>query len=303
MQPSHFVSLEDFSGSELWHFIKVAQQLKLEQKTGNSKKILHDKTLAMIFQKPSLRTRMSFEVGMAHLGGHAVHLAQDDIQFGQRETSEDIALVLSRFSDAIMARVYEHSTITELARYASVPVINALSDREHPCQILGDLLTVWEHKQKLEGLKVAWIGDGNNVCHSWLHAAPKLGMEIAIACPKGYEPDAEILSYAKSFGPKVTLTDEPMEAVAKADVLCTDVWASMGEESLAEQKKSAFCGFKIDKLLLSMAHPDAIVMHCLPAHYGEEIDSEVAHGPQSVIFDEAENRLHSTKAILAILMQ
>jgi len=303
MQPSHFVSLEDFSGSELWHFIKVAQQLKLEQKTGNSKKILHDKTLAMIFQKPSLRTRMSFEVGMAHLGGHAVHLAQDDIQFGQRETSEDIALVLSRFSDAIMARVYEHSTITELARYASVPVINALSDREHPCQILGDLLTVWEHKQKLEGLKVAWIGDGNNVCHSWLHAAPKLGMEIAIACPKGYEPDAEILSYAKSFGPKVTLTDEPMEAVAKADVLCTDVWASMGEESLAEQKKSAFCGFKIDKLLLSMANPDAIVMHCLPAHYGEEIDSEVAHGPQSVIFDEAENRLHSTKTILAILMQ
>jgi ornithine carbamoyltransferase len=303
MPSKHFVSLADFSANELWNYLDVAKQLKIEQKTGHAQKILQDKTLAMIFQKPSLRTRVSFEVGMTQLGGHAIYLAPSDIKLGKRETTEDIAKVLSGYCDGVMARVFGHSIVEELAAHASVPVINGLSDLEHPCQILGDLLTVWEHKQQLEGLKLAWIGDGNNVCHSWLQAAPKLGMSISIACPQGCEPNSEILNYGQSFGPKVEILHDPIEAVVNADILCTDVWASMGEEGDAEEKKSAFKGFRINKHLLSNAKSDAIVMHCLPAHYDEEIDHEIAHGTQSVIFDEAENRLHAQKAILALLMK
>jgi ornithine carbamoyltransferase len=300
---SDFVSLADFRREEIWEFLQTAKQLKIEHKTGHEQPLLSGKTLAMIFQKPSLRTRVSFEVGMTQLGGHAVYLAPSDIRLGERETTEDIALVLSRYCDGIMARVFGHQIVAELAQYASVPVINGLSDREHPCQILGDLLTVWEVKGRIEGLKLAWVGDGNNVCHSWLQAAPKLGMALSVATPEGFEPLPEIVEYAQGFGAPVTLTHDPVEAVRGADVVYTDVWASMGEEAVAQKKKQAFRRFRVNKELLKQAKPDAIVMHCLPAHYDEEISRDVAHGPQSAIFDQAENRLHAQKAILALLLR
>jgi ornithine carbamoyltransferase len=298
----HFISLADLTTQELWNYLETANQLKIEHKSGHEQTLLKGKTLAMIFQKPSLRTRVSFEVGMTQLGGHAIYLAPSDIQLGQRETTEDIAKVLSRYVDGIMARVFGHEIVEELAKHASVPVINGLSDREHPCQVLGDLLTVWEFKRQIEGLKLAWIGDGNNVCHSWLQAAPKLGMDISVACPQGFEPHKEIVAYAKQWGTRVEISHDPQEAVKSADVLYTDVWASMGQEAIAQQKKQAFRGFRLNSELLKSAKPDAIVMHCLPAHYDEEIAHEVAHGPQSVIFAEAENRLHAQKAILVKLI-
>jgi len=256
----------------------------------------------MIFQKPSLRTRVSFETGMTMLGGHAIYLAPSDIKLGERETTEDIAMVLARYADGIMARVFGHEIVQDLAKYADIPVVNGLSDREHPCQVLGDLLTVWEHKRRIEGLTLAWVGDGNNVCHSWLQAGPKLGMNLSIATPEGFEPDEAIVEYGRQWGPTVELTHDPQEAVENADVIYTDVWASMGQEAMAEEKSHAFKGFRVHKQLLRQAKPDAVVMHCLPAHYDEEITHEVAHGPQSVIFDEAENRMHSQNAILATLM-
>ncbi len=300
---SDFVSLADVRREEIWEFLETAKQLKIEHKTGHERPLLKDKTLAMIFQKPSLRTRVSFEVGMTQLGGHAIYLAPSDIRLGERETTEDIALVLSRYVDGIMARVFGHDVVEELAKHASVPVINGLSDREHPCQILGDLLTIWEVKGRLEGLKLAWVGDGNNVCHSWLQAAPKLGMAVSIATPEGFEPLPEIVEYARQFDASVELLHDPIAAVQNADVIYTDVWASMGEEALAQQKAQAFRGFRVNRELLKQAQPDAIVMHCLPAHYDGEIAHEVAHGPQSVIFDQAENRMHAQKAVLALLIK
>jgi ornithine carbamoyltransferase len=298
----HFISLADFSPTELWEFLEAAKQLKIEQKTGHGQPLLEGKTLAMIFQKPSLRTRVSFEAAMTQLGGHAIYLAPEDIKLGERETTEDIAKVLSRYVDGIMARVFGHDVIEELARHASVPVINGLSDREHPCQVLGDLLTIWEVKRRIEGLKLAWVGDGNNVCHSWLQAAPKLGMALSVATPEGYEPAREIVEYARQGDARVEILHSPKEAVRDADVIYTDVWASMGEEAVAQKKREAFRGFRVDRGLLKHAKPDVVVMHCLPAHYDEEISHEVAHGPRSIIFDQAENRLHAQKAILALLM-
>ena len=302
MNKRDFVSLADYSRVEIWELLHTAGQLKIAHKAGQERPVLRNKTLAMIFQKPSLRTRVSFEVGMTQLGGHAVYLAPDDIRLGERETTEDIAKVLSRYCDGIMARVFGHEVVEELARHASVPVINGLSDQEHPCQILGDLLTVWEHKGRIEGLKLAWVGDGNNVCHSWLQAAPKLGMAMSVATPEGFEPLPAIVEYARQFG-TVELIHDPVEAVRDADIVYTDVWASMGQEAEAEQRRRAFKPFRVNQELMKHAKPDAIVMHCLPAHYDEEIQYEVAHGPQSVIFDQAENRLHAQKAILVLLMR
>ncbi len=302
MNKRDFVSLADYAREEIWELLHTAKQLKIAHRAGQERPVLRHKTLAMIFQKPSLRTRVSFEVGMTQLGGHAIYLAPGDIRLGERETTEDIAKVLSRYCDGIMARVFGHEIVEELARHASVPVINGLSDREHPCQILGDLLTVWERKGRIEGLKLAWVGDGNNVCHSWLQAAPKLGMSLSVATPAGFEPLPEIVEYARQFG-SVELTHDPVEAVRGADVVYTDVWASMGQEAEAEQRRRVFRPFRVNRELMKHAHPDAIVMHCLPAHYDEEIAHEVAHGPQSVIFDQAENRLHAQKGLLVLLLR
>jgi len=302
MRHKDLISFENYSAEDLWELLETALQLKREHRAGISHTMLTGKTLAMIFQKPSLRTRVSFEVGMTQLGGHAIYLSPDDIKLGQRETTEDIAKVLSRYCDGIMARVFGHEIVVELARYADVPVINGLSDLLHPCQILGDLLTVYEKKRRVEGLKLAWIGDGNNVCNSWLEAGPKLGMEIAVACPAGHEPNPKILEQARQLG-RVEIVHDPKLAVKGADILYTDVWTSMGQEREAEERRKKFRDFQINQELLKLAKPEAIVMHCLPAHYNEEITHEVAHGPQSAIFDEAENRLHAQKAVLALLMR
>ncbi len=301
MRHKDLISFEQYSAEDFWELLETALQLKREHRAGISHTMLSGKTLAMIFQKPSLRTRVSFEVGMTQLGGHAIYLGPDDIKLGQRETTEDIAKVLSRYCDAIMARVFGHEIVEELARYAEVPVINGLSDLLHPCQILGDLLTVYEKKRRLEGLKLAWIGDGNNVCNSWLEAGPKLGIAIAVACPPGHEPNAKILEEARRLG-TIEITHDPHVAAKGADILYTDVWTSMGQEREAEERRQKFKNFQINQELLKLAKPDALVMHCLPAHYGEEITHDVAHGPQSAIFDEAENRLHAQKAVLALLI-
>jgi ornithine carbamoyltransferase len=296
------VSFQDYSTEDFWELLETALQLKRELRAGIAHTMLAGRTLAMIFQKPSLRTRVSFEVGMTQLGGHAIYLSPDDIKLGQRETTEDIAQVLSRYCDAIMARVFGHEIVEELAQYSEVSVINGLSDLLHPCQILGDLLTVYEKKRNLEGLKLAWIGDGNNVCNSWLEAGPKLEIAISVACPAGHEPNSKVLEQARRLG-TVEIVHDPTIAVKEADVLYTDVWTSMGQEKEVQERRKRFKSFQINQELLKLAKPNAIVMHCLPAHYDEEITKEVAHGPQSAIFDEAENRLHAQKAVLALLMR
>jgi ornithine carbamoyltransferase len=299
----HLVSLAHYSEDELWHFIKLGKQLKDDVKSGKPSSMFAGKTLAMIFQKPSLRTRVSFEVGMTQLGGHAIYLGPDDIKLGQRETVEDIAKVVSSYANGIMARVFGHDIIEELATYANVPVINGLSDLLHPCQGLGDFLTIYENKPNLEGLKLTFIGDGNNVAHSLLNAGSQLGLDITIACPEGYEPNADIMAFAKSFGTQIEIEHDPVAAVQNADVVYTDVWASMGQEAEAEAKNKLFQPFQVNAQLLSHAKNDCIVMHCLPAHYDEEITHDVAHGPNSVVFPQAENRLHAQKAVMVSLMK
>ena len=302
MTRKDLVSLATLSTEEVYEVLELARNLKLEVRAGVKHGMLAGKTLAMIFQKPSLRTRVSFEAGMTQLGGHAIYLGPEDIKLGKRETTEDIAIVLSRYIDGIMARVFEHETILDLANYASVPVINGLSDLLHPCQVLGDLLTIWEKKQALSGLVLTFIGDGNNVAHSLINGCAKVGMPFRIACPEGYEPNGEIVESARREGGQVQVLHDPREAASGADVLYTDVWASMGQEAQAEEKKGAFADFTIDEALLEVANKAALVLHCLPAHYDEEITYAASRSAHSAIFDQAENRLHAQKAVLALLM-
>ena len=302
MHVKDVVSLADLTTEEIYEILETARNLKLEYRAGVKHDMLAGKTLALIFQKPSLRTRVSFETGMTQLGGHAVYLGPNDIKLGQRETTEDIAIVLSRYVDGIMARVFAHQTIVDLAKYATVPVINGLSDLLHPCQILGDLLTIWEKKRDLSGLTLAFIGDGNNVAHSLINGCTKVGINFRIACPEGYEPNEDIVAAAQTAGGNIEILHDPKEAAQGADVLYTDVWASMGEEAKAAEKKHAFTGFTLDEDLLKLAHPEALVMHCLPAHYGEEITYGASRSKNSAIFDQAENRMHAQKAVLTLLM-
>jgi ornithine carbamoyltransferase len=297
------VSLSDWSAEGIGEVLELAAHLKREQRAGmRHDHILRGKTLAMIFQKPSLRTRVSFEVGMWQLGGYALYLGPEDIKLGQRETVEDVALNLSRYVDGIMARVFGHEVVEELARFATVPVINGLSDLLHPCQALADMFTIWEKTRKLAGLTLAYIGDGNNVANSLIQACAKLGLSFRIACPEGHEPAARVLAEARALGAKVEILRSPKEAARDADVLYTDVWTSMGQEAEAELRRRKFQGYTVDLDLLSLAKPNALVMHCLPAHYGEEITYEAARARNSVIFDQAENRLHAQKALLALLL-
>jgi ornithine carbamoyltransferase len=256
----------------------------------------------MIFQKPSLRTRVSFETGMWRLGGHAIYLGPSDIKLGQRETTEDIALNLSRYVDGIMARVFEHRSIVELAEHATVPVINGLCDRFHPCQGLADFLTILEKKRSFEGLTLTFIGDGNNVAHSLINGCAKVGMAFRIACPKGFEPDQEVVRAARESGASVEIFHDPREAAAGADVLYTDVWVSMGQESDASSKQNAFEGFTLNEDIVAIADKDAILLHCLPAHYDEEITYAASRSKGSAIFDQAENRMHAQNAVMALLM-
>jgi ornithine carbamoyltransferase len=302
MQQRNLITLADWTTEEVWEALEAARHLKRELRAGVRHRVLDGKTLAMIFQKPSLRTRVSFETGMWQLGGQAIYLGPDDIKLGKRETTEDIALNLSRYVDGIMARVFEHQTVSDLAKFASVPVINGLCDMYHPCQALADFLTILEKKRRFEGLTLAFVGDGNNVAHSLILGCAKLGMAFRIACPKGYEPRPEIVEHARSLGGSVEIVHDPRSAAEGADALYTDVWVSMGQESDGQSKANAFAGFTIDERLLESARPDAIVLHCLPAHYGEEISYGASRSPGSAIFDQAENRLHAQKAVLALLL-
>ena len=300
------LSIKELTPTEIEALFSLAADLKEQQRKGIAHPLLAGKSLAMIFEKPSLRTRVTFAVGMAQLGGHAHCLMPADIQLGARETVKDVAKNLERWVDGIMARTFRHQTVEELARHASVPVINGLSDLTHPCQVLADLFTLREKCGKLHGLKVAYIGDGNNVCHSWLYGAAKTGIEFAVACPKGYEPHADVVASARReaemYGGRIALMHEPRQAAEGADVLYTDVWTSMGQEAESAKRTRDFQRFKVDAALVRLAKPDVLVMHCLPAHRGEEITDEVLDGPHSIVFDEAENRLHLQKAILVTLL-
>jgi ornithine carbamoyltransferase len=305
MKQKHLVSLKDYSREDIEEIFDLAAQVKADPKAYS--KALEGKSLAMIFQKASTRTRVSFEVGMFELGGTALFLGANDIQLHRGESVADTAKVLSRFVDGIMARVYAHQDILDLAKHGSVPVINALSDLLHPCQALADYFTLKERQGSLDRLKVAYLGDGNNVCHELMIAAVKLGMTFAAACPKGYEPNQLIVKSAtrdaqKARVPIPVVTMDPLAAVGAADVVYTDVWASMGQEAEAESRKEIFAPYQVTTDLMAAAHPDAVFMHCLPAHRGEEVTAEVIDGPQSVVFDEAENRLHTQKALLILLL-
>jgi ornithine carbamoyltransferase len=300
------LSIGDLTSTEIDILLSLAADLKEQQRKGIAHPLLAGKSLAMIFEKPSLRTRVTFEVGMGQLGGRAIYLVPADIRLGEREAVKDAAKNLERWVDGIMARTYSHQTLEELARHATVPVINGLSDLTHPCQVLADLFTLREKRGRLQGLKVAYIGDGNNVCHSWLYASAKTGIEFTVACPKGYEPHADILASARreaeASGGRIALTDDPKLAAKGADVLYTDVWTSMGQEAESAKRRRDFQGFQVDAALVRLAAPDVLVMHCLPAHRGEEITDEVLDGPHSIVYDEAENRLHLQKAILVTLL-
>jgi ornithine carbamoyltransferase len=299
-----FLAETDFTRDEILQTLDVAAKLKKETRSGLAHPVLQGQTLAMIFQKPSNRTRVSFEIGMYQLGGHAVYLGPQEIGLGTRESVADVARVLARYCDGIMARVFGHHLVEELATWAPVPVINGLSDLLHPCQILGDSLTIMEHKGRIENIKLAYVGDGNNITNSWLNLSTLLSLDLRIASPKGYEPNAELLNKARQAGKsKITMTDDPVAAVRGADVVYTDTWASMGQESEAEMRKAVFRPFTVNSTLLQHADKDHIVMHCLPAHRGDEITDEVMDGPHSVVFDEAENRLHIQKAIMVKLME
>ena len=305
MKHKDFIEIHDYTAAEVKEIFELTAEMK--KKPEKFAKALEGQTLAMIFEKSSTRTRVSFEVGMFQMGGHALFLSSRDIQLGRGEPIYDTAKVLSRYIDGIMARTFAHKTVTDLAQYSTVPVINGLTDLSHPCQAMTDYFTAWEHLGDLKGKKIAYVGDGNNMAHSLMFGAPKVGMDIAIATPKGYAPDAEVIAAAKAdadgAGTKIILTHSIDEAVRDADVVETDVWASMGQEGEAEKRRADFEGWMVDKRVMSLARRNAIFMHCLPAHRGEEVAAEVIDSPQSVIYDEAENRLHVQKAIMYVLMK
>ncbi len=298
MPKRDFLTFQDVTKAEVDALFELTRRMK---SGGYREKPLAGKTLAMVFAKSSTRTRVSFEVGAFQLGGHALFLSNRDIQIGRGEPISDTARVLSRMVDGIMIRTFSHAEALELAKWASVPVINGLTDTHHPCQVLADVFTVVEQLGGYAGKRVAWVGDGNNMANSWLDAAALLGFEVRLACPEGYEPNREVFERA-SKATKVLITEEPEEAVEGADVVNTDVWASMGQEAEAEERKMAFKGYCVDAELMQRAQPAAIFLHCLPAHRGEEVTNEVIEGPRSRVWDEAENRLHVQKALLATLM-
>ena len=297
-----FLSLSDWSLEDLESIFSLTRELKQKQKEGTPHQLLKGQTLGMIFEKSSTRTRVSFEVGMFQLGGHALFLHSGTTQMGRGEPIKDTARVMSGYCDGVMARTYSHTALEEFAEFSYIPVINGLSDLYHPCQLVADMFTVTEHKEDYRNLKYCWVGDGNNMANSWINAAVLTGFELRIATPKGYEPDGDIVARAKKSGAKILLTNDPREAAEGADVFNTDVWASMGHEEEQQERIKAFSGFQINSELLQLAAPGAVVMHCLPAHRDEEITDEVVEGEQSIIVHEAENRLHVQKAILATLM-
>ena len=300
MNHQNFLTLLDLTPETLRNLVLRAIELKNIRKTGTLHEPLKHKILAMVFEKSSTRTRMSFEAGMAQLGGHAIFLSPRDTQLGRGETIEDSARVLSRMADVIMIRTFEHEKIERFAEFSQVPVINALTDLYHPCQLLADMQTYFEHRGDISGKTVTWIGDGNNMCHSYINAARQYGFTLNIACPEGYDPDADILQAA---GSSAIIIRNPLDAARDADLVVTDVWASMGQEEEQTKREQAFASYQVNTSLMQAAASDALFMHCLPAHRGEEVAAEVIDGPQSVVWDEAENRLHAQKALLEYLLR
>ena len=301
-----FLELDDYSTEEIQYLIDLAIEIKAKQKRGEAYQPLKGKTIGLIFEKSSTRTRVSFEVGMYQLGGHALFLSKNDIQLGRGETIADTAGVMSRYLDGIMIRTFGHDKVVDLARYSTVPVINGLSDLAHPCQVLADYQTIYEHKGTLKGLKLAYIGDGNNMAHSLMIGGAKLGVHVSVAGPEGYEPDPQVVAAAREIaqatGAVIEVLRDPREAVKDADVIYTDVWASMGFEEEQKAREAAFASYQVDEELAGYAKPDYLFMHCLPAHRGEEVSEDVIDGEHSIIFDQAENRLHAQKALMAALM-
>lgn len=294
----HLLKMLDLTSEEIIGILNLADQLKYEQKHGIAHKYLEGKSLGLIFEKASTRTRVSFEVGMYQLGGQPIFLSSKDMQIGRGEPVQDTARVLSRYLDGIMIRTFEQKEVEDLASYGNIPIINGLTDFCHPCQILADLMTIREFKGKLDGLKMCFIGDGNNMMNSLIVGALKTGMSISVACPEGYEPHKDVLDFAKEYGDKFSMFRTPKEAVVDADVVITDVWASMGQEGEAAKRRKAFEGYQVNDELMSLAKADAMVQHCLPAHRGEEITEEVFEAHANEIFEEAENRLHAQKAVM-----
>ena len=309
MRRKHLTGISDITREEIAMLLGLAIEFKKKLKRREEHKYLKDRILAMVFEKPSLRTRVTFECGMSQLGGHAIYLAPSDIRLGERESVSDAARNLSRWVNGMTARTFAHSTVKELAENSSIPVINALSDLEHPCQALADFQTICEHKVggsvRLAGLKIAYVGDGNNVCNSLLLASALLDVDMAVGCPQGYEPDTQVLDTARNLDTKSTLSvvNDPELAAKDADVVYTDTWASMGQEDEREERLKVFKEFQVTGAMMELAKKEAIFMHCLPAHRGEEVSPQVIDGPQSVVFDQAENRLHSQKAVMVELMR
>lgn len=299
----NLLKMLDLSFEEVIEILNLADQLKYEQKHGIPHKHLEGKSLGLIFEKASTRTRVSFEVGMYQLGGQPIFLSSKDMQIGRGEPVQDTARVLSRYLDGIMIRTFEQKEVEDLAKYGSIPIINGLTDFCHPCQILADLMTIREFKGRLNGLKMSFIGDGNNMMNSLIVGALKTGMSISVACPEGYEPDSQVLEFAKEYGDKFSMFRTPEEAVKDADVVITDVWASMGQEGEAEKRRKAFAGYQVNAELMALAKPDAMVQHCLPAHRGEEITEDVFEAHADEIFEEAENRLHAQKAVMVMCLK
>ena len=298
----HLLKLQDLTREDILSILNLADQLKFERDNGIKKDYLKGKKLGMIFQKASTRTRVSFEVGIYELGGYGLFLSSNDLQIGRGEPVQDTARVLSRYLDGIMIRTFEQKEVEDLAKYGSIPIINGLTDYAHPCQVLADLMTIREYKGSFKGLKMAFVGDGNNMANSLMVGAIKTGMEFAIACPKGYEPDAELMKWAKENG-TFTITNDVKEALKDADVVYTDVWASMGQEGEKAKREKAFASFQVNESNLAVAKPDVICLHCLPAHRGEEISEETFEKHSKEIFDEAENRLHAQKAVMVKLLK
>ena len=304
MSVKHFLHISDYSKEELWGILDLAKIVKSKFRKREDNKVFNNKSLAMIFAKPSARTRVSFETGFEWMGGHALFLGPNDIGIGKREAIKDISRVLSRYNDIIMARLFEHEHIIELAEHSSVPIVNGLTDYNHPCQIMADIFTVWENLNDIDGAKIVYMGDGNNIVHSWLHLSMRFPLDFVCCCPEDYEPDAELVNQAKESGvSKITVTNDTVSAVSGADVIYTDVWASMGQKEEAEERERAFKNFQVNEKLMSLTGKDTLFMHCLPAERDREVTDGVMESDNSIVFDQAENRMHVQNAIMIMLSE
>ena len=304
MSVKHFLHISDYSKEELWEILDLAKIVKSKFRKREDYKVFNNKSLAMIFAKPSARTRVSFETGFEWMGGHALFLGPNDIGIGKREAIKDISRVLSRYNDIIMARLFEHEHIIELAEHSSVPIVNGLTDYNHPCQIMADIFTVWENLNDIDGAKIVYMGDGNNIVHSWLHLSMRFPLDFVCCCPEDYEPDVELVNQAKESGvSKITITNDPVSAVSGADVIYTDVWASMGQKEEVEEREKAFKNFQVNEKLMSLTGKDTLFMHCLPAERDREVTDGVMESDNSIVFDQAENRMHVQNAIMIMLSE